>query len=299
MKKALAYVFIIIGLVFLSGCSFFTSMTDDEIKSQTESLVIKAGSQLVIKPTVLGFGAGIKALLSDNQGVKTVTFENYLPDDSFKFSWQAKQRIETEESKEKQAEYYEQYGETAIGERVPLPPEPDYYSKDLIGLIEVSNLGQQDSLLLPELWSEGDFLTSENGIIFISNQVYNLLLSAKQAELKLGLSDSVVSKLKFYSYQAEESLNSLKTLVSDQKKTGKDSPYLLKAEDDFDQYKLKINGQTTYIEAIVSHNWFGEFIILNNPENPLVLKITPNPIAVSNDFNYKSLFGYQVTDIEL
>lgn len=299
MKKTLTYICIVCGLICLSGCSFFSTMSEEEIKAQTDLVLIKADSSLVIKPTVLGFGAGLKALLSDNQGVKTITFSSYLADESFQLNWQAKQRVETAESQQAQAEYYDKYGDTAIGEKVPLPPEPIYLEKDLLGTIIGSDLSQQNSLLLPEIWPEGEFVTNKNGVIFVSAKTYTSLLETKKAELKLGLSENIISKLKLYSYQAEVGLNNLKALITDQENESQASPYLLEAENDFGEYKLKLDGKTTYVQTIITHNWFGEFIILNNIENPLVLKVTPNPLATSSNFNAKALYGYQITDVNL
>ena len=296
MKRALILTFVI-SLVFLSGCSFLDRTTDEQLKANTNDVVLSPGASFIIKPTVLGFGADIKAKISGDQGVKTVTVDSMSIGSSAKLSWEGKQKYETKDSKIAQEEYYDEYGSLPIGEKAPIPPEPIYEEKDINGKFLINNLSTSKDILMPEVWPEETITTDDNGVIFLSTQSFNELIENKKTDLSLGLTGNIFSQMKLYSYQAEEGVDKLKELVTKEEQESSDPPYELTAEDVFDKMKISINGEDLYIETIVSHNWFGEFVVLNNANYPLVLKMTPNPIAIGEGLDFKSLFGYQITNI--
>ena len=64
-----------------------------------------------------------------------------------------------------------------------------------------------------------------------------------------------------------------------------------------------IDGAAVEVRTIEAHNWFGRYTILDDPENPLVLKVTFNPLSsgaldvFSPTGLLKTVMGYQVVEI--
>ncbi len=80
----------------------------------------------------------------------------------------------------------------------------------------------------------------------------------------------------------------------------------LYADEELIEWRLKVNGEEKKVSAIRARNWFGEVIVLNNRQNPMILKVTLNPLAAGMDAasgNGESvmsrLFGYEVDNIVL
>lgn len=298
MKKALTLISILVIVIFC-GCSFdFIKNTDEDIKNNTESIKIDNNSSLVIKPTLLGFGAELKAKLSKDQGVKDIRIEEFSPNEKISLLWQGKVREETEESKNAQKKYQEETKNLPIGENPAMPPEPEYIEEDISGKLIVNNLKSSDSMLLPVVWPAGDLELDDNSVIILSKDIYSQLLNTKKADLKMGMFGNIISKAKVWSYEMEQDINELKSYYTNvEDNSDKDAPYSLTAEDDFGDLDIQINGKKKKVQTIIASSWFGEYIILNNPDFPIILKMTPNPLAASFEFNIKTLFGYQVTGI--
>lgn len=299
MKRALIGVLILVAVVTISGCSFSFSFSksSDVAHKNAQDIAFKNGSTITIKPTFLGFGADLKAKITGDEGVKNITIKNFS-NDSVSFSWKGKVREETEKSKNEQAAYQEEYGSLPIGQKAPLPPEPEFLENEISGNIEIKNLAAADSLLLPALWPEGSLVVDDSGVIFLSEKTFNELVNNKESILKLSaIDDSLTTKLKIVDEEIKEGKEFLKSLITNQETNAEKNIYQLEAEDDFGSFKVSLNGQTKKVETIVASNWFGEYIILNNPDYPLVLKTTLNPMASEDGFNLKSAFSYQVTEI--
>jgi hypothetical protein len=79
----------------------------------------------------------------------------------------------------------------------------------------------------------------------------------------------------------------------------------MKAEGDVVEWPIIVNQQEIKVQAIKARNWFGEIVVLNNPDNPLILKFEFNPNvegieAGSEEMNIiRGLLGYEVVEIKL
>lgn len=82
----------------------------------------------------------------------------------------------------------------------------------------------------------------------------------------------------------------------------------LRAEPDFLTFEVRVNGRETTVQAIQAFDDFGnEYVILDNAQNPLILKFTYNAVstgAIGIDVGIwtliKALFsGYQVVEIQI
>lgn len=80
----------------------------------------------------------------------------------------------------------------------------------------------------------------------------------------------------------------------------------LRVEPDFVTFELDVNGQDTAVQAIQAFDDFGnEYVILDNLQNPLILKFTYNAVstgAIGIDVGIwtliKAVFsGYQIVEI--
>jgi hypothetical protein len=80
---------------------------------------------------------------------------------------------------------------------------------------------------------------------------------------------------------------------------------LVKAVAPEEEYPLTVNGKEIRVKAIRARNWFGEIVVLKNPENPLVLKLSLNPLtygaagAVAKSADLKNVFGYEIAKLNV
>lgn len=78
----------------------------------------------------------------------------------------------------------------------------------------------------------------------------------------------------------------------------------LEADQQLANFQLSVNGRKAVVPAIRASNWFIELYILNNPENPLILKATLNPLSDGPLDLFtplgmvKALLGFQVTALD-
>ena len=74
----------------------------------------------------------------------------------------------------------------------------------------------------------------------------------------------------------------------------------LAAEAEFIEWPLEVNGRPTVVSAIRARNWFGEIVVLNNRQNPLILKLSLASEEGGDDTAIlDELFGYEIKTVYL
>ena len=130
-----------------------------------------------------------------------------------------------------------------------------------------------------------------SGVLWLSYNIYENLTRSHFSTFRFGLLSPDVRATFPANSRLAKALNELekKVAVLPQDVT------LTTAEATSTQL-LMVNGTSTQVEVFVARNWFGEMTVLNNPENPLVLRVKMNTLPVS-DLN-GGLFDYEITEIK-
>jgi len=265
------------------------------------------GDTFEIRQTVLGFGSFIPDLLGNKDGVRFVTISRFAPMNFANLDWKVESKQESAYSVKARELYERQLEENpqGIGEGVKAPPIPQMEDVTVSGTVMNINLKTPHSTYLPVYWGAGlnDLMNEKSGI-WLTEDAFNELVRTRRTILNLGVFDSDAN-------QAAKNVSELKTALDKlRKQADEDGKFkdltLLEAESDFVDYVLKINGRRVTVSAIKAKNWFGEVIVLNNPQNPLILKVTMNPIsssasdALGGSFSFVDKFyGYEISNIEL
>lgn len=172
-------------------------------------------------------------------------------------------------------------------------PTPEVEIVEENGAITATGLGDAHKPYLPMYWPQGT-VTSETSAIWLSREAFDELKSTRQTVW----SHDVLTRISRLSEDAVQQIREGANEV--------DEVYL-NAEEDFDDLELTVDGQTTTLTTIEAFDTFGNaYQILDNEQNPLILKFTYD--AVSTGFAgidaglwslIKTVFsGYQVATIQ-
>jgi len=172
----------------------------------------------------------------------------------------------------------------------------------VIGGLENIDLKIAHQLYPPAYWPTIKQDAKSTSAIWLSEDVFNELSKTRQATLSFGLTDS---NLFGALNTARDFADAIKELGGQAKAAQKDTDTdWTKADEDYADMTLKVNGQDVKVQVFKARNWYGEITVLNNPQNPLILKMTFNPLAAGAASLFKgqallpSLLGYEVTALE-
>lgn len=236
------------------------------------------GSQIEIRQTYLGVDAKTEdQKAGDNkEGVRIVTLERFAPMVYTNLSWKLSRKVE---------------GSSSSTEM-----------QTVKGRISGADLKQTHQLYPPAYWPSQELNVNSISAIWLSEDVYNELLKNRVAGLNYGIMDSSLYEGLKTSKDFSDAIKSLQDQVSQAEL--KDDLDVTRAEEQLSDWTLKINDQDVKVQVIKAKSWFGEIVVLNNPQNPLVLKMTFDPAvpdAASKIKNYellKTLLGFEVTRLD-
>ncbi len=260
------------------------------------------GSQIEIRQTYLGLGAQLAEQLSDGDktNVRIITIERFAPMNYANLSWQLSQNVETEESKNARADYEEQLANLAEDQNPPEEPELITERQTVVGSLDEIDLKNSHKLLLPAYWPTGEASVNGLSAIWVSDDVYRELTRTKVSTIYFGILDSALFGAMSSAKEFADSINALRGETA--KVADKVDVDLVNA-DEPSNWSLMVNGEEVEVEVIKARNWFGEIVVLDNPQNPLILKMTFNPVSagaldlVSGTTFLKALLGYEVTQL--
>lgn len=265
------------------------------------------GDTFEVRQTVFGFGAFLPDLLGSKDGVRMVTVTRFAPSNFANFSWNVTTEKETTASINARKAYERDLDANprGIGDKASIPPVPIMERVTASGTVMDVSLKTPHSAYLPAYWSSGlnDLMNEKSGI-WLSEDAFMELVRTRHTILNLGVFDSEAN-------QAARNVADLKSALDRlRKQANEDGKFkdltLLEAEPDFIEYPLEVNGRTVTVSAIKAKNWFGEVIVLNSAQNPMILKVTMNPLASSasdalggNVALLDKLYGYDISNIQL
>lgn len=299
-----------LSLLFLSlvlvgaGCTvpqFAGQATPEERAENAEALQIKSGSELVVRGTVLGFGGSISEDLGSDIGRRDITIDSYTPGESVDLDWTLRVRRETEASQTAREQYNEDV--EGIQDDAPEPPQREYEEVDVTGSLASNALDDAEVVFLPAYWQEGDQGSLDgNSILWLSTKQYEELTEDRESTLSIGLFEDVLKPLEL----ADNVSNALNRLKGEAEEASRYKDiYKLTAQPEFSSTRVTVDGERQQVRTIQATNWFGTYTILANPENPLILKVTLNPLSfgtlslLSPTKVLDAFLGYEVVEVNL
>jgi hypothetical protein len=169
------------------------------------------------------------------------------------------------------------------------------------GEVSATKTAEAGAMLLPAFWKDGKTAIEANAVIWMSAKAYAELAENGKTEWRVGLADAelgtAAALLKTFNGLAAK----LSTSATATAPTA--SPFLLTAGDDV-VFPLRVGGKVENVRAIRATSWLADYLILKNPENPLILKVNVNPLAISALNAFKTLgiepdkIGYEAVGVE-
>ncbi len=263
------------------------------------------GSQIELRQTYLGIGAKLADSLAgdDKEGVRIITLERFAPFNYANLSWKLSRRVETQESVSAREEYEGENQNQPIGQVIKTnPPETETEMVAVQGGLEDINLDNAHALYLPAYWPSERASAQSTSAIWLSEDVYKELTTTRNSTIYYGILDENLFGAMKLAKQFADSVAALKNKAQQESKNTEVE--LVRADEDFTDWTLKVNGQDITVQVFKARNWFGEMVVLNNPQNPLILKVTLNPLALGaldlldGGVFLQSLLGYEVTRLE-
>lgn len=286
------------------GCtapSWPKSSTPEERAINAEALRLTSGSKLIVRGTVLGLGGSVAEDLGSDVGRRTVTIDAYRPSQSVDLSWTLHLRRETEASRSAREIYDAEV--KGISDNPPPAPKRAFEEVDLSGAMASTSLQDATTIALPAYWVEGDAgIVEDSSLLWLSLKQYDELIDARTSTLSIGLFDDVTHSLEL----ADDVTNALSRLRGQAEEASRYKDiYKLEAMPEFGSTRLVVNGEKKEVRTIQASNWFGTYTILANRDNPLIVKVTLNPLSfgalslLSPTKILDAFLGYEIVEVTL
>lgn len=167
------------------------------------------------------------------------------------------------------------------------------------GNIFVESVVAADRMFLPAFWEEGDTALNDNGVIWLSPSAFRELNEDGRTEWQLGIGNTVTDA-------ASDALQKFQEIIG--KLFGEEeevtTAFTLEKKGEIPAFPMRIDGRVEHLKAIQASSWFADYIILDNPENPLILKLNINSVAVGAMDAFIPIgvdtkeIGYEITAME-
>ena len=203
---------LLLVVLFGFGCTG-VAVSDLTPEQAAASLDLAIGSEIVLRPTVLGLGGKIVDLFGGDADERSIAITEWTPGSSVSLTWSITTETETAASIAAREAYESEYGQTAVGEEVPDAPEPEVEETIQSGSRRSESLANATTLELPELWNEGDAGTAEASLIWIGKAQYDELVSTRSTTLSLGLFDESLMQAQEVASSVTSFLDSIKNIL--------------------------------------------------------------------------------------
>lgn len=297
----------VVALLLLAMPAGGADATADPIEAAARSpegasLGLRPGMTIRLAPTVLGLGASLSRWTGDDTGIKAVSVVEAAAD-GLVVEWREKVKEETEGSRRRRQAFEDDRPRSGVGEPEPEAPPPDYVERVKRGRLHATGFEASRRMNLPALWPEGEHELEQGSLLWMSPTAFRELRATRQTVWRLGIVGSSLGEPVAALTELSRGLEALRARLeeSEPERRAFDS---IEAEADFATFELAVDGRPTAVRAILARNWFAEYVILDNQENPLILKVTLNPLSggALDVFSplgaLKSILGYQVLELE-
>lgn len=304
-------------LLLGAGCSWFravgdttgdTSSTSTSMKGTPAQVAAKRiqfqpSDTFEIRQTLLGLGASLPDLKRSKDGVRLVSFKHFATQQFAELGWNLTVERETAASVSARQTYEQNLKKRTLRDGIlaPTPPTPAFEKVSASGTILNANLATSHNLFPPAYWESREVnLLSDASAIWVSDDAFLELTRTKTTSLNFGFLDQKAGTLLKNAGDAKAALDAIRNQATGIEKTKDVTLVTLDGEEEM---PLVVNGKEIKVSVLKAHNWFGEIVILNNRQNPLILKMTLNPLyagaaeLIRKGTGLEHLFGYEVTNV--
>ncbi len=243
-----------------------------------QKIVFMGGDTFEVHSTVFGMGTNLLENTKWKTQPREVTIKRFAPFFLAEFNWALRAIERTEKGNEEV---------TASG--------------------TVSEINLQSAHVLgsPTYWQPGPVsLNGDKSGLWLSDDAYQELDKTGKTALSFGLVDDAANQLFKGLKEVADAFAKLKGNQKVEEK--KKEITLLEAEKDPVEVTIKVNGKDVKVHAIRAKNWFGEVLVLKNRHNPLVLKLSVNPVTYGvvagmneQERSLKNVFGYEIKNLKV
>ena len=303
---AIACSLALLGLGCDKAPSFLQQKQDKPTLTETveaaKAVEFIPGDSFTIRQTFMGVGGFLGNLASFKDGEREVTITRFAPGHAANLDWSLKAVREKADSIKARNEY-----EAAMkdGKATGLPPRPEFEDIVTTGTVKNISLDASHGAFFPNYWSTEPLdLVGEKSGLCLSNDAFQELSRTRHTVLNFGVFDESAQKAAQGIDDVKDAYKALRQQADSE--GAKRDLTLLEAEETTSDYTIRVNGEEKVVSVIKAKNWFGEIIVLNNAQNPLILKASLSPlksgvadIASGTDAFLDKFFGYEITDITI
>lgn len=163
-------------------------------------------------------------------------------------------------------------------------------------LAELFGVNQEaTTVVIPEIWPDVTAGYGNGTFVLLPVSVYAELVESGTTHISLGLFDETVSSAMSW----VDRLNALAATVGVSTGTdasGEDVPLVTKTADDTIDW-IRIDGSLRAVRTIEASNRFASYVILANPETPVILSLTLSPAARAEFDVLSSFEGFEVAEV--
>lgn len=249
------------------------------------SVPFRIGLKAELRPTTLGVTGTVDDLLGQENERTRLELREDDPA-SASLGWERETFIETEASKRARAA------------EANLPPA--FERKTFSGETPFGLVSAGSALFLPAFWSTDREPPSQNSGAWLSRATYRALVEEGAAEVRLGVGDERLAAIA----GAVQAFNALAARLGASSESAA-SPSAFRFERSGEAtFPVRIDGRVEFAAVVTAKSGLADLVVLKNPENPLVLKITFNPLALGALTAFSGLgvdparLGYEITSLE-
>lgn len=164
-------------------------------------------------------------------------------------------------------------------------------------LAELAGVAAEErTLTVPAEWPSATATVDDDAFILLPKETYAELTTAGSTHISLGLYDQTISD----ALGLVERLNALADLIGVEtgiESSGQDVLLVTVTDADATDW-LRLNGTLVEVRAIKASNAFASYVILANPDSPLILSLTLKPAARAQFDALASFEGFEVSEIK-
>jgi len=303
---------LLVTIAFGAGCTWFAGKNNntenqgagpkpamlDGLSPAEAALRINfaVGSQIELRQSNIGDPKDAEEQSGGSkEGVRIVTIERFAPANFANINWKLSRMAETAASMDARESAAENPGTDV--------PDAEMEMQTVAGSIEGLNLSNAHTLYLPAYWPTDKINSGNTSGLWVSDDVFLELTKTHNSTIYYGIMDASLYGRMSASKAFTDQLGALRTQVTEAEKQDIEVD-LVKSDTELADWNLLVNGKDVTVQVIKARNWYGEMVVLNNPQNPLILKMEFNPPAAGDMDNFsgdnllKSLLGYEVTRLE-
>ncbi|MCC7357414.1 hypothetical protein IT408_02810 [Candidatus Uhrbacteria bacterium] len=234
----------------------------------TKKLVLTPGSVIVLKQSFHDIGETLAAGMNLGKSVERIlTIRNFAPGNFANIEWKAVTEVQKDNKTE---------------------------NRQLVGSISGIGLKDGRELALPALWTEGIRNAGGYSAIWLPAEVFENFSKAQSSTFVPGLVSAQLVDLFDPPKTIKDQIIKLRAALEAEIKN-KDIEYAT-SEIEHGRKDVNVNGSRVTVEVLNISSWYGKFSVLNNEQNPIVLKFTPSKELEAKGMS--GFFGFEVTDFK-